>query len=63
MGIFLTNQMVHYLLIKMTISQNDQSNGPYYTSFKNHSRHNGHVKINLSKMTKWHFDIYQNWVF
>jgi hypothetical protein len=31
--------------------QNDQSNGPYFASQKNHPTHNGHVEINLSKMT------------
>jgi hypothetical protein len=43
MGKILTSQMVHYLLIKMTISQNDQSNGPYSTIQRTHPSHNGHV--------------------
>ncbi len=37
------------------ISQNDQSNGPYFSNKKNLHIHNGHVKINLSKMIQWYF--------
>jgi hypothetical protein len=38
-----------------SISQNDWRNGPYSTSLKNDPNHNGHVKINLSKMIEWLF--------
>jgi hypothetical protein len=37
------------------MSQNDQSNGPYSASKKYHLGHNGHVEIDLSKMTEWSF--------
>jgi hypothetical protein len=36
-------------------NQNDQSNGPYFASKKNHPSHSGHVKIDLSKMMEWYF--------
>jgi hypothetical protein len=36
-------------------SRNDQSNGPYFASQKNHPNHTKHVIIDLSKMTKWSF--------
>jgi hypothetical protein len=38
---------------RILTNQNDESNGPYFTSKKNHPNHNGHVEIDLSKMTKW----------
>jgi hypothetical protein len=34
------------------VSQNDQSNGPYFANKKDHPNHTGHVKINLSKMIR-----------
>ncbi len=40
---------------KKLTSQNDQPNDPYYVSQKNHPSHNGHVEIDLFKMTKWSF--------
>ncbi len=36
-------------------NQNNYSNGPYPISKKNHPSHVGHVKLNLSKMTKGGF--------
>jgi hypothetical protein len=45
MGRILTNQMVHYLLVKI-INQMVY----YFANKKYHLSHNGHVKINLSKM-------------
>ncbi len=36
-------------------SQNDQSNGPYFASKKNHPGNIGHVIIDLFNMTKWSF--------
>ncbi len=40
---------------KTLTSQNDQSNGPYFSSQKNHPNHNEHVEIDLSKMMEWWF--------
>lgn len=50
MGKILTNQIVNFLLIKMT-------NKMVHTLLikKNHPNHNGHVQIDLTKMTKWSF--------
>jgi hypothetical protein len=36
-------------------NQNDESNGPYSTSKKNHPSHNKPLEIDLSKMMKWVF--------
>jgi hypothetical protein len=36
-------------------NQDDYSNGPYLTSQKNHLSHIGHVKIDLSKLTRGAF--------
>jgi hypothetical protein len=40
---------------KKLTSQNDQSNGPYFSNQKNHPSHNGHVEIDLFKMVEWCF--------
>jgi len=50
MGINLTSQIVHYLLVKMT---NQMVH--YFVSQKDHPNHKKHVEINLSKMMKWFF--------
>jgi hypothetical protein len=39
----------------LVTSQNDQLNGPYFANKKNHPNHNGHIKIELSKMMEWSF--------
>jgi hypothetical protein len=44
-----------YLPVTNSTSKNDQSNGPYSANQKNHPSHNGHVEVNLSKMTKLSF--------
>ncbi len=49
-GSILTNQMVHYLLVK-TINQMVY----YFVNKKYHFSHNGHAEINLSKMMAWFF--------
>ncbi len=40
------------ILSPIFANQNNQSNGPYSISEKNHLNHNKHVEIDLSKMTK-----------
>jgi hypothetical protein len=45
------------------INQNDQSNGLWFDSKKDHPNHTRHVKINFSKMTKGIFGPYINLFF
>jgi len=50
LGINLTSQMVHYLIVKM-ISQIVQ----YFSRQKDHPNHVGQVQINLSRLKGWFF--------
>ncbi len=46
------------LIVKMTIpstNQNDQLNVHYFAKQKDHPNHTEHVKIDLSKMSRWFF--------
>jgi predicted membrane protein len=50
-------------MVPLFTSQNNQSNGFYFASKKDHLSHTRHVKINLSKMIGGLFDLIEIWFF